>query len=353
MWKVTASFGGILFLALPAQAALRLTESYWDPGIAARGFTGISESTELPCLDFNPAFCASTDEKVRIDASFGARVNDSALDAIDHWSRTRESFTSSHYRETLINTWDLLSRQTAIMDSGIGVRVGSFALSWAPYNAGALVFGHDPVLPYGEVFLYTTSTLALGYGHRFTSFLEGVKNYNLGVSAKFGTGHSERILANRYMNGTVETIKGVGQWVRLRVGGTVVLDTDRYLAFSGVFSDIPLYDDLPDPLFGLDDFDFQPGLAVGLIQNGWSSLRGFYSLSHLLRDENFWLKNHLGLEGSIGKFKMSVGMHDAMWTAGLGFTFPLCKISLASYGVEYSKLLLTATDRVYWFKVEI
>ena len=76
---------------------------------------------------------------------------------------------------------------------------------------------------------------------------------------------------------------------------------------------------MPDP----DYLDFQPGATVELGKLWWGNIRSYYSISRISRDENFWLKQHAGLEGSIGKFKTAIGVSDAMLTYGLSIAFPM------------------------------
>jgi hypothetical protein len=131
------------------------------------------------------------------------------------------------------------------------------------------------------------------------------------------------------------------------------LDAARYISLSAVISGIPIYSSPLENMPNTDYLDLQPGATVELAKLWWGNIRGYYALSRLTRDESIWLKQHAGVEGTVGRFKTSIGVSDAMLTYGMTLALPLFKFSVATYGVEYSGLAHNVTDRVYWFKIEI
>ncbi|MCM2278075.1 MAG: hypothetical protein NDJ89_08360 [Oligoflexia bacterium] len=337
----------------PSFGEVRLLEGVYDPEIAARGFTGPAACTDLACFDWNPAFLVSDDENVRPFASMSTRFNESMIDTIDGWEQTQVVFSTDRYREKLLKTWNFVSRQTAKLELDLGLRVGSFGFSYSPANFGAALFVHDPVLPFGELYTYAFSSLRIGYSRRLPVTIPRVRSLTIGTAIKYTSATANRFVFNQISSQYDQIATVNGQWVRARLGAAAILDTPREMTLSAVLSGIPAYGSPLENMPDTDTLDLQPGASIELGRLWWGSLRGYYSLSRLTRDENFWLKQHAGLEGTIGKFKTSIGVSDAMLTYGLTLGLPIVKFSMATYGVEYSNLAHNVTDRVYWFKIEI
>jgi hypothetical protein len=334
-------------------ADMRLIEPSFDPEIAARGFTGVSSCSESSCLDYNPALLTSENEQVSVSFQLGARFNEALFDTIDNWQATKDVLGSDRYREILLKTWNFLSRQTAKADISLGIRLKGFALSYSPANVGALLLGHDPVLPFGDLYTYSTQSLRLGYGHQLTRKFHGLRLVRVGASLKLSSGQTDRFIFNQFNNQYDPVLSEGGEWVTARLGASTQLETSREITLSATVSGIPLYKRVLENLPSPDYLDVQPAVSVELGRWWWGNAVGYYSLLRLTRNENFWLKNRAGIETRFGRLKAGVGISDLFATYGLSLKLPLFTFSFASYGVEYSKLARNVSDRVYWFGLEI
>jgi len=363
-WRHLFLIGSIAsLLGVPASSAWsatsdgdRLIEYYFEPAIAARGFTGVADCSGLACLDFNPALLRSLNEDINITASTGVRFNYALFNTLNNWSQTEALLASSQYQQILLSTWNFISLQTAKIDMNLGVEVQGFALSYAPVEAGALLFSHDPVLPYADLYEYAYSSLSLGYGYqsKLPKFSEPyLSALDLGASVKYGFGQTNRFTFDQFTSEFENVEQHSDSWVVGRLGATAVLKSSHYLALSAVVSGIPIYKNVLTNLPNNDYFDVQPGLAFKFDRFWWGDLGMTYSLSRVFYSDDFWLKQHLGITGNIGKFEVSAGVNDAIVSYGMSLQLPLFKLSVASYGVSYSDISGLETDRIYWIKLEI